>query len=704
MVESTRDTSVERGMVRQNTFTKDTMKLKGEYITTSERRIRRQWKSTSSAPSSPVESPLDCVAAVTDIKPSICVTSEKKQDWQQYGHQCGHQYGGVTNTLREQLAQQGDPGAQLHLAREILIQVAGGNLETQEEISHREELAMYWLLRAAQQGEQEARDTVMGLAVEGRGVTDTNYGDVAAVCKAGPRLTQGQFLGRTILRRLGEGRETVTSIQLARMAQHKDIVLTYTHTTPRIGREHLEESCYQFLEGNNPPLDQHLAVFSSLSIRDRILSKRVVFLFLLLLHLVPLWPHFTLPSNPQMLAYLLLSCSLSLNGVHRGLSRHQIWKNLLSKVSDNIDFQDTEARAGVRLILVPSVLFHVVLLQPFVSVDSSLSLSPCILSLGCLLSLSSLPVFTLRLMWVLLMFPLVSMSWDELLPVVSPLLLPTYVCPDMMQVTLLLLHLLPSFLCESSVQIQSELQLLVWWILTVMHTLGDNTHYAFLSIHVVASLGLCHLVCLTLIYRRGRLQLVSLLFVLIICHLQLCVSTPSSPTSIAWPEYHSACVATPSISSEATCVHLCGLQVSWSGQVTSVRLVDRSNLLEDVVRLLPAWVLLLAPLPCILGKPYNSCRPGTSLASGLVCRGRAHQGLKPWERCHLEQWTHYTYRVSVRMSAGPMFGHEQLLHLELTNIDRIELGRTVTFTGHLDNWVGGTVPRVTRVTNLDVRL
>ena len=48
------------------------------------------------------------------------------------------------------------------------------------------QVAVYWLLRSAEQGQLEARETLVALAGEGRGLTEQNYVDVAAVVRVAP--------------------------------------------------------------------------------------------------------------------------------------------------------------------------------------------------------------------------------------------------------------------------------------------------------------------------------------------------------------------------------------------------------------------------------------------------------------------------------------------------------------------------------------
>ena len=105
-----------------------------------EKRPRRLWKSFS------VES------AGSELGPSspgveeVCQVSQLR-------------YGSVVPALRLQLAEQGDSCAQVEVARELLVTVTTSTLAV-EEVASLEERAVYWLLRAAEQGHTEARSTL----------------------------------------------------------------------------------------------------------------------------------------------------------------------------------------------------------------------------------------------------------------------------------------------------------------------------------------------------------------------------------------------------------------------------------------------------------------------------------------------------------------------------------------------------------------
>ena len=103
-----------------------------------ERKMRRLWKSVSE-------------------EPGVGLT----QDCDERAEEDRKRFGSVLPALRLQLAEQGDPGAQLELARELLVAASLARREgAEEEAGSLEEDAVFWLIRAAEEGEEEAMETL----------------------------------------------------------------------------------------------------------------------------------------------------------------------------------------------------------------------------------------------------------------------------------------------------------------------------------------------------------------------------------------------------------------------------------------------------------------------------------------------------------------------------------------------------------------
>ena len=105
-----------------------------------ERKMRRLWKSFSDEPGGGLSQDSD----------------EKKDESSDR-----KRFGSVLPALRLQLAEQGDPGAQLELARELLVSANMARRDqAEEEARDCEEAAVFWLIRAAEEGEEEAMATL----------------------------------------------------------------------------------------------------------------------------------------------------------------------------------------------------------------------------------------------------------------------------------------------------------------------------------------------------------------------------------------------------------------------------------------------------------------------------------------------------------------------------------------------------------------
>ena len=103
----------------------------------SEKRPRRLWKSFS----------VESAGSELGSSPGVEEVSQLR-------------YGSVVPALRLQLAEQGDTCAQVEVARELLVTVTTSTSLGVEEVASLEERAVYWLLRAAEQGHTEARSTL----------------------------------------------------------------------------------------------------------------------------------------------------------------------------------------------------------------------------------------------------------------------------------------------------------------------------------------------------------------------------------------------------------------------------------------------------------------------------------------------------------------------------------------------------------------
>ena len=261
-------------------------------------------------------------------------------------------YGEVVPAMRLQLAEQGDTQAQLEVARELLILVAGG--VEGEEVKQLEERAMYWLLRAAEQGSSEAVETIKSLSEEGRGVTDHNYVDVVNISTMPEDQIRAGYVGRKVFRSLSEGQDFVTTLQLCRLAGGDQTLPSYPQSEAKHSQAELVTAFSQYVRGDLPSivLVQDTPVLSLLTSRILILMiVLTVYLYQVTTLQVSLWN--TLPRLTCLSTLTLLSVhTLQTNINQRELG---LWSSLVTVFSDS-DTDKTELRYFSRRNLTPVLL------------------------------------------------------------------------------------------------------------------------------------------------------------------------------------------------------------------------------------------------------------------------------------------------------------------------------------------------------------
>ena len=418
---------------------------------------------------------------------------------------------------------------------------------------------------------------------------------------------------------------------------------------------------------------------------EQLLRKRVTVPLLLLLHSLPFLLHqpslFSSLKTPSLMPSLLLCCNLSLHSLHRRTSAHSLWSRLLTTVSgSSLDTKAAERKCMSRAVLLPCLIFHLILLQPtFLAATTS----PLTLISGCFLSAIALPQLRLNLL-LLLLGQASAATWsDDLVQLLSPF--GTSCTLPMVSTSILCAFLLPSVIILPSAELQSHIQAVVWELLLLNHLLPNFD--LLLPFKLLGSLGLLHASLLSLRLHQNRLVLLLVVSSLVWPHLP----SPTKPaaSSLTWSEYSESCLTPTSPHLAATCIHLSGLQVAWTGQVAKVHLHKRRNLMEEVVKALPATFLQLLPLTCFIGEHYKRC-PLASLAtspSSLVCRLREEKHLPAWQTCHLENWATYSYSITMRMAGTAIFGgKEELVKLEVGGMPRLgdlKEGTMIEFFGEL---------------------
>ena len=122
---------------------------------------------------------------------------------------------------------------------------------------------MYWLLRAGEQGSEEAVEVLTGMAANGRGVTDQNYVDVVNITSVPKNITKSNFIAKKLFKKLSNGNTFLTSLQLSRLVNENTKIPTQPIKNAKCSQDDLIDNCCEYMEGELPSLDQSLHVITA---------------------------------------------------------------------------------------------------------------------------------------------------------------------------------------------------------------------------------------------------------------------------------------------------------------------------------------------------------------------------------------------------------------------------------------------------------
>ncbi|KAJ1524751.1 hypothetical protein ONE63_009630 [Megalurothrips usitatus] len=111
--------------------------------------------------------------------------------------------------LRGQLAKDGCADSQLVIAKDLLQDQSGDSEENARQ-------GVYWLIRASEQGNEEATVTLQQCLEKGRGITELNFPDVKACLSMSQDEKLARQAARKLFERLSAGEDYITSEQLIR--------------------------------------------------------------------------------------------------------------------------------------------------------------------------------------------------------------------------------------------------------------------------------------------------------------------------------------------------------------------------------------------------------------------------------------------------------------------------------------------------------
>ena len=114
--------------------------------------------------------------------------------------------------------------------------------------------------------------------------------------------------------------------------------------------------------------------------------------------------------------------------------------------------------------------------------------------------------------------------------------------------------------------------------------------------------------------------------------------------------------------------------------------------MEWMVDNLPEVVSRKTDIICLLGDQFGSCESKTSQSAKLLCKTRTQPELEGEQKCHLERFSEYQYRIVLAMP-GPLFGTGRTVELVVGDQFRhtvlaIKTGQNVRAVGELISGVG----------------
>ena len=529
---------------------------------------------------------------------------------------------------------------------------------------------------------------------EDRGVTVANYVDVVTLTSLPPHLITASVAGRRMFRAASSGSDTVTSLQLARLARPDITRLPWRLVTSRARytRCDLVEAASLYMGSQLPDID----LGDDQSWVTSLLTRHWLPLSLMWSLLVLL----VTPSALSLASCLLLLVSLQTWRSGRSLHKYKAWSQMMSLFTKDLDTDQLEETHLLRQLSftflsvfsllhwsqtlhLPSEPLSWVtgLTLTLVSLLSGLSLRPHSMSLllgNLVLHLLSLPSSITPLCELI-------MSLQLSLPTPSPELLPlTYT-------VLVTTYFLVSLLIRPTSSVILEVQAFTAENLVLGLMLGQSdVTQVFRGEYLLVPI---FLLCFRHLITRH--QVAGLCVSVLLCshHLGYLDSALLRPqprdSGLTWASLHNVCPQSGHQDmDQALCAQFSGLQVSWEGRLDTVTVTQTSNRLQAALDLVPEWLRSLSDLECGLGEPWSDCSEvsGGPVAR-LLCETRRGVG-----HCDLGRWAEVTLVMRVTMGdrgASVWGGGGGEVSLSLTGgpelIQRISemRGKLIQFTGTL---------------------
>ncbi len=190
-----RVSDIKEKLERERTFTIDSPPSSPTPQPKLKERTRRQWKSFDNG----------VLARRDDNHEDEVLPQQKKSD--------AH-----FERLREDLAEEAaNAEAHLKMASELLAD--NGQLADDDEVGYRQEQAVFWMVKAAERGSEEAKTRMRAMLREGKKINESSRAQIASCLSKTREELIGQRIGRSVFKKLNVGGSFVPISRLADVSE-----------------------------------------------------------------------------------------------------------------------------------------------------------------------------------------------------------------------------------------------------------------------------------------------------------------------------------------------------------------------------------------------------------------------------------------------------------------------------------------------------
>ena len=496
-----------------------------------------------------------------------------------------------------------------------------------------------------------------GLVESGRGVTDQNYVDVMNIVNLPEDVVTAHCVSKKMFGHLSSGQDYVTTLQVSRLVHDQLDIPRIVLDKQKYSEDDITELCCQYMRSEMPSMSLH----TSQSVSEKIggllfiipLLSTVLYLYQLSSLTLSLWSSWRTFIFSNIMFFLTVSSNRSLTRFRR----FKIWSQIFGMFSDKAESGEREEKYLADQL---SWSFHVSSLFLILVLHQSsennqqtsvLSLESPHLALIIITgaALAALNLQSSSRSFILLLSFNILLSISKHLNLVDESIidyLPTEVLNyesktilQFLSLTSITLYLLVS---KQSSTVILESQALLWeflmlnliseeevmdmillililvllvsirqWkyvspalLLLTYYLIANNRLPSQDDMETMTVIIVMLMMIISVITKKSNLKqklITGVVSMLVMCSMRdhLTRDISGDHSTMTWAQFRSVC---PAGDHHDLCPLFSGRSVSWSGEVDTVTLVSRINMLEEAVSLLPGNLRQITNIDCVLGE------------------------------------------------------------------------------------------------------